>query len=226
MEAFIGFFGTFFVFGNFWFWISCIAFFSGLISLSDYDQNFWASIITLGFFIGIYHFNNLIINWSLVPWAILGYLILGVMMSFIKWITYLKLRASEYANLKEEWIIFIADSYIEKYGNAAYDDINKNTNLKSVLTLDEYDAFKARLKRSGFINLYETRIIPLWKDKYKKLISWALWWPAVMVWSLLNDHIRNAFSWIIKALRKWYETLAIKIFAKVGVDIKDNDVIY
>lgn len=219
MEAIGGFIGAFFLFGGFWFWVLAAVTFGVLVALADHEENFWAAALVGVFFLGLFHFNTWVINWSLVPWVVLIYLVLGVVMSFIKWIMYLKARASRYARLKLEWYDYRKTDY-------NLPSIDKSTNMKEVLDSEQYLDFIKYLKHEDFITHREQRIIPQWKDKQKKLVSWALWWPAVIFWSVLNDFIINAFNNAVRAMRAWYEGIAKKVFAGVGVSDTDENEYY
>lgn len=214
-EAIGGFIGAFFLFGGFWFWILAFTVFGGLVALSDHEENFWAGVLSVGFLLGIFHFNSLVINWSLIPWIVLIYLGLGVVMSFIKWITFLKIRASTYADYKIRWY--------EKYGRVnELPPIEKETNMKAVLDTEQYDKFARYLKEKDFLSMRNRKIIPQWQDKYKQLVSWTLWWPAVIFWSVLNDHIMGLVRTIVKSMRGWYDGIAKKVFSNVGVTSDDD----
>ncbi len=221
-EAITGFFGAFFILGGFWFWVLFIAYFSSIIALADHEQNTWAAIITTVFLLGVFQFNPLlVVNWHYVPWLLLGYGLAGIMMSYIKWITYLKVRAQKYVDLK--------DDFREYYNDNAGDAdtkiplVGKDTSMKEVLNDVQFKQFGRYLKDEGFLNHREKRIIPQWKDKSSKLISWALWWPAVIFWTFANDYVVGFFRWAVRATRKYYEALAARIFAIVGVSQQEND---
>ncbi len=219
MDAIFAFFGAFFVLGGFWFWITFLSVFGGLVALADHEQNFWAAVVVGLFLLGVTHYNpTFIVNWSLVPWYLLGYGIFGVCMSYVKWIMYLKKRAGRYADLKEDW----RDAYRNNTGKAA-PVIKKGDSMKDVLDEEQYATFVKFIKNENFLTYKEPRIIPQWAERKSKLISWALWWPAVIFWSVFNDYIVGFFHWAIRATRKYYERLAQKIFAIVGVSSEEND---
>ncbi len=219
-EAITGFFGAFFILGGFWFWVLFLAYFGGIVALADKELNAWAAIITAVFVFGVFQFNPLlVVNWSYVPWILLGYGLAGIMMSYIKWITYLKVRAQKYVDLK--------DDFREYYNGGNHMDkvpmVGKDTSMRDVLTEEQFKAFGDYLRNQRFLSHYEKRIIPQWKDKSSKLISWALWWPAVIFWTFANDYVVGFFRWAVRATRKYYEALAARIFAIVGVSQEEND---
>lgn len=221
IEAILGFLGAFFVLGGFWFYILFLVYFGSIIALADHEQNAWAGIITAAFFFAILQFNPTItIDWSFVPWLIMIYAICGVVMSYIKWISYLKFRAQKYVDLKQD--------FRDYYNDANPDDkilmtIDKNTSMKEVLNAQQFDNFGKWLKDEEFLSSKEKRIIPQWKDKQSQLVSWALWWPAVIFWMVANDYIVGFFQGAVRATRKYYEAVAAKIFSNSGVSVDEND---
>lgn len=219
IDAIAAFFGVFFIFGGFWFWIAFLSVFGGLVALADHEQNFWAAVLVGIFFLGIFHYNPLIgFNWNNVPWLLLGYGVFGVCMSYVKWIMYLKKRAHWYSDLKEDW----REYWRNKAGESA-PVIKKNDSMKEILSETQYQSFVRFIKDEKFISHKEPRIIPPWHERKSKLVSWALWWPAVIFWSLFNDYIVGFFKWAVRRSRQIYENLARKIFAIVGVTSEEND---
>lgn len=219
MELIAGFLATFFIFGSFWFWILGVVAFGALVALADNEQNFWAGTVTTVFIVGTMYFNHLAVDWSTLLWVILGYLVIGVAMSFVKWILYLKRRAYKYVDLKLE---FYAKNKNE-YKDPSLVQITKTTNMREVLNEERYAHFMKFLGREGFILNSERRIIPQWQDKKGKLVSWALWWPAVIFWAFLNDFIKGTFEAVVRELRSKYEAIAAKVFGNVGVNSDDGE---
>jgi len=211
LEAVSGFFGAFFILGGFWFWVVSLGVFVAIVALADNEENIWAGIVVGVFIWAIMGFNNLSINWAMVPWFILGYLVLGALMSLIKWISYVKLRADRYADLKVDWA---QDNNIP--------NILRNSNMKNELSDDQYKDFRHSLERKGFISSRERTIVPQPKKMQSTIVSWVLWWPAVMFWTLLNDPLRRIGYAIVRSMKTWYEGIARKAFANVGVDVNDE----
>lgn len=211
-----GFFATLFLFSGIWFWVIALAAFGVLVALADKEMNFWAAALTGSVLAGSLYFNQVTIDWSTVLYITVAYLFLGVIMSFIKWILYLKRRASKYVELKLSWYKKV------KGANPDMPTITKTTDMRAVLEEDAFANFQAYLQQEYFINSKERRIIPAWQDKKGKLVSWALWWPAVIFWALLNDFILHAFEIIVTALREKYDAIAMKVFGNVGVG-EDGD---
>ena len=218
-DAVLGFFGAFFILGSFWFWVVFAAMFAGLVALADHEENFWAGAVVGLFILAVFQFNDLSVNWSLVPWILLGYLVLGVVMSFIKWISYLKLRADKYVSLKLNFY----QRYKKQYDLPTIVD---NTNMRHELEADTYDKFVRYLKDDRFLSHKDKSIIPQWKDKVGKLVSWTLWWPAVIFWTFLNDPLRRLAVSIVTSLRGYYENIASRVFGNVGVTNEDNEDLY
>jgi hypothetical protein len=211
----LDFFATLFVFGSFWFWIVALSFFGGLIAFAENEKNFLAGILTTAFVVGIVYFNNITINWNLTLYGVLIYFAIGLIMTYIKWITMLKKRAFEYSRLKEKWA--------ENHSDELQVKITDSTNMKEVLSDEQYKSFVGYLKSYNFINYDDRRVIPRVRDKKDTIISWAMWWPAVMFWSLLNDYIRGAYEHAVLAMRNWYDNIAKKIFSNVGFASGDNE---
>jgi len=219
-EAITGFFGAFFILGGFWFYVLFLAYFGGLVALADYEQNTWAAIVTAVLVFGVFQFNPLlVVNWHLVPWFLLGYAVCGIMMSYVKWIAYLKRRAQRYADLKEAF----REAWNGGGGEPKIHRIEKSTSMKEHLTVDQFKEFGRYLNRENFLTSKEKRIIPQWSDRYSKLVSWSLWWPAVIFWMVANDYVIGSFHWAVRKTRRYYEALAAKIFAIVGVSAEEND---
>lgn len=218
MEAVAGFLAVFFVMGGFWFWVTTVAWFAIVLACAENEQNFWAAV-TVGLFAwGFMSFNQVNINWSLVPWFIVGYFAAGGVWSFVKWLSFLHQRADEYVRLKMKF----AQDYA-----GALPPITEDTNMKEALAGAEYatawNRWKGSLRSQRFITSSNPKVIPSAKDKTETIITWILWWPTSMLWTLLNDPLVRLARWMVRRLSSWYDGLAAKIFAGAGVGAGSND---
>jgi hypothetical protein len=221
MEAVAGFLAVFFVMGGFWFWITTAAWFGIIMLCAEHERNTIAFVSLALFVWGFFAFNTVDINWSLVPWLIVGYYIVGAAWSFVKWISYLHQRAERYGELKIQYAKNRAkatDSPDHQWGK-----IDESTDMKTLLSGGNWKDFVSYLRNMGFLSYSDdAKIVPTAKEKVNTIITWILWWPTSMLWTLLNDPLVRFAKWTVRRLNGWYDGISNKIFASVGASTNDN----
>lgn len=212
MEFLAGIGAALFVLGGFWFWVSFIGLFFLVMAFSENDRYLLATI-SLGLFVwGVIAFNVITLSLTSIAIILIVYALCGVVWSFIKWFSYLRKRAEMYAAYKVRWS--------KTVGIAG---ITESTNMRETLNDEEYYIFREYLSQSYFIDYTNSRIIPTWKDKVDKLTGWMLFWPTSLFWTFLNDPLVRFFRWTVKRFGNWYDGIANKIFAGVGVSANEDE---
>lgn len=125
------------------------------------------------------------------------YLFIGFIWSIIKWAIYVNKKALAY---KEKRYEFLTDKrrisrVMELYNLGDKNDITLDTQIHRDL-MDEW-------KRNESILVS----IPVVHENKNKISHWLIYWPASMIWSLLNDFIRNAVNMIVLKVRFIYEAI-------------------
>ena len=134
-------------------------------------------------------------NPLIVLGAVLLYVLIGTIYSFLKWDRFLSKIRCEYEYRKFRWLSERGIS-----GDAVPDDqkVEWTVNLKRCCmdnTLSER-VYKLATNKINYIN-------------YKALIvSWIVWWPISAFWMLINDPIRKIAEEIVFRFRKVYSWIA------------------
>lgn len=164
-----------------WFWALAIIEFLLLIVFVD---NEWAgaSLISMAVFVILIWWLADVPIWTWIktnPWFLLkcsvGYIICGIIWSFIKYYFALIDARKTIVQLRESWDSMHRD----------------NTFMGPAKTFKEYIEGKTHL-------VYDQGVNPALNKTTRRLTFWASFWPISLIWTLINDPIRRLFKWLIQ----------------------------
>jgi len=214
----IEFLSAFFIISGMWVWFWTATCFLLVLAFSEHEKNYWA-FITVGAFVAVMQHSDIISIFAdpvgLLIWAI-GYFILGGVWSFVKWFSYVNTRARLFGEVKLK--------YIEEINTKSLDDkleVDIKTKIPDVLNFNKYLNewyFNYSHRNVGYVD--ENRldhVIPSASNNKEKIVTWILWWPTSMIWTLLNDPLVRFANWMYDKFHGLYKRIATAAFSKFDV---------
>jgi len=132
----------------------------------------------------------------------IGYIVVGVIWSFIKWRSYIKNIFDEIAEIKAKFLVehttitdknirFLLERIVEGY----FIDYTKS-----------YLSYYSRNDKDTF-EMVINKITPAAADKKATIVAWISYWPMSLLGTLLNDPFRKLFNSIYKKLSGSYDKM-------------------
>ena len=135
-----------------------------------------------------------------------GYILVGVLWSFVKWFLYLMNFREKFRDCKAA---FLYSKKLNPYGQVPLEYIEGfNMYLNSVLRYSDDLSF-----RGGAIKR------PQAADNKSRIIAWMSLWPVSFIGTMLNDPMRRLFNFLFSFFRSLYQRMADSIFAN-DVELK------
>jgi hypothetical protein len=135
----------------------------------------------------------------------LGYIIVGITWSFIKWFEFIKKNFDLFNTHRNRFIDKVGP--VEENWKLWMDDLNKS----------KVKSYKSGYERS--CQFYETdtkesvvkAITPLASLKKAAIVSWISYWPISFVTTFLNNPVRKFFTFIYTIVSKMYEKVSNRV---------------
>lgn len=159
--------------------------------LWNYSRDIWISTST---------------NVATTVYFAVGYVIIGVIWSFIKWNEKVKKIFTKFKSIKNNFIIEHGDIDVDnmKYLNSELD--NKFT--------------KTRFYSSDTFETISKKITPIGFENKSLIISWISYWPLSFLGTLLNNPFKRFFSWIYNSVSRFYDYIGNKHKNEVFGELK------
>ncbi len=201
------------VFGGLWFWVLGVIAFFVIMAFAECDRYFF-SFLTLAIFVGLMEYAgsvNIIQTMMASPlrsaeWVVV-YFVLGGVWSFVKWYSFVSNKARDVLVVFDKWkkenptVDWLATMGSFK-GTPLEDNLIKYLNANGVLRYTSY----------GLDN-----VLPSASDNKDRLVSWIIWWPTSVVWTVINDPIRRLANWMYERLQSTYTRITTFAFRKLGM---------
>lgn len=142
-----------------------------------------------------------------------GYVILGLIWSFIKWNQKVAKIFKLFTRLKNKFIAEngeIVDRTKEEIGNRQkfYNTLGyqfKTANgSRTISSFVESDSIDDIIKQ----------ITPIGIEHKAKIVSWISYWPLSLIGTLLNDPFRRFFEWIYESVSGVYDKITQRLKSK------------
>lgn len=129
-----------------------------------------------------------------------GYVILGLIWSFIKWNQKVAKIFKLFSKLKAK--------FIEKNGEIT--KANKKDFFKTLeykFWYSDYSGKKGYFNDDNSLEEVIKDITPKGIDNKAKIVSWIAYWPLSLIGTLLNDPFRRFFEWIYELVSGVYDKI-------------------
>lgn len=149
--------------------------------------------------------------WDLITQNILttvyfsvGYVILGLIWSFLKWNQKVANIFKTFSQLKTK--------FIEKHG-----EITKENRKKFYETLEykfwysDYSGKQSYFNDDNSVEDVIALITPKGIDNKAKIVSWISYWPLSLIGTLLNDPFRRFFEWVYESVSGVYDKITKRL---------------
>lgn len=181
------------------FWVIVGITLTVLIILLENEKEGWAASLTsIGIAVLIYYYHVEILNYlqenlgQVILFAV-GYVVAGIIWSFLKWTSYIKQIIRKFVGLKEKFI-----SKNGEITNKNLFDFTKKIkdNFEGYITTE--DTVEKQMKEIKSV------IIPKPNSKKSVIVSWIGYWPLSLIGTLLNDPFRRFFGFVYESVSKFY----------------------
>lgn len=201
---------------SFWFILGSITFTIFLIYFVEHEYIIRSSItiavyiVFLQFLIKIDIIGSVTNNPTKSLIILLIYLVIGFLWSIIKWVIFVNKKAIKYKEKRYEFLKDPKILEILKHKNAIGLNYKSTTNSNNAIeTIDDItletpipDELMEEWRRHGY-SLYSK--IPVVHEEKNKISNWILYWPPSLIWSLLNDFLKNLANIIVVRVKFVYE---------------------
>lgn len=193
-----------------WMILGSITFIIALIFLVEHEYTIRSGIAVIGYILFLQFLMKIDIAGSIInnplKYLIIGfvYLFIGFIWSLIKWGIYVEKKAMEYKEKRYEFL---------KTGDRFHKLQTDCTRVvsKSDITLETPIPESLIKEWKTFVNRYTSKI-PIVHENKNKISNWMLYWPPSMMWSVLNDFIRNLANFIVIKIRFIYEWITKRAY--------------
>jgi hypothetical protein len=208
MQAFM----EIFMFGTVWYFLVTAAWMVAILwcveKESPLGSGIWLILYLcfLQFLAKVNFFDQIIHHPASSALWVLGYFIAGFLWSFVKWWLYVHKKAEKFSEARCQFLKDHQNSYNRKsVSHSELKEITLDTKVPESL-MDEW---------KNHIKLYGT--VPKVRENKGKISMWVTYWPASMVWSVVNDFVKKFIRAIVMKCRKIYEGITKSAFK--GLDV-------
>ena len=233
MEAFL----AFYMVTGLWVYFWVLFAFITILWFGEHEQNFFAGIVLVAFATLMQNSGIITIltdPGALVKWALVFYTV-GLAWSFLKWNFFVRDLADGFAERKISFLKFYNKQVIaynksdtihpnrhdqQQDDSLPYRDGGYKT-LEALATtpLDEF-------MRIGFNRWYGytplhrdddadlSHFRPTARQHKSRIITWILWWPTSMFWTVLHDFFLRLGEWFVETFKGVYAQISNKAFDK------------
>lgn len=184
-------------FGTFWFWVLVTAEFVVLLACMNWDNGF-AATVSLGIVLGLmYWFGDLS---DAMRWAVgHPYHIAGVI--------------AGYGGVGAGWAI-------AKWWLYVHDRVDEYRRMKSIYMADGKATDETW---RAFAGTKPWAKAPLASDNKAKIVRWISFWPASMLWSLVDDFVRRVAIAIYNFIAEHLQGMSDKAFEGIRDELNGGE---
>jgi hypothetical protein len=212
-----------------WWWLVVVAMSCLIIYNIDKDRGLWATFFLVVGGLSLLLFGDpelpawLASNPGVILFAAFLYFAIGSLWGLVKWYLYVTDRRSDYDDMKRQWL---RERNQDPCGPIPED--LKQQWTEHLKTKSQYVFYTTqKVQRSGgnghtweaTEQVANVRIAPAaWENK-SRISRWMTFWPWSMVWTLLDDIVRNIFKRIQRALNELMERISTRAFRGTEDDV-------
>jgi hypothetical protein len=187
--------------GAFWFWVTFACLMVLMIAAVEYDKPGLATLSIIVFFVllgwlGNINILNAIRERPLLSLGCLaGYFAAGTMWSICKWWFYVRKLRDKFDEYKRD---FLARNN-RADAKTIPDDLR-------ILWLNEVDYN---------YSLAPSKSKPIVAHNKSRIMTWMVYWPWSLVWTMVNDPIKRLFKEIYRVIQGFMQKISDRAFADV-----------
>lgn len=136
---------------------------------------------------------------------VLGYLVVGVVWSFLKWNEFVKRKINIYKKVRAELIVKRPDF-----------DENSNKSVEMLcqkLRENGISVWSHDVKTMAELKL---KIMPIGSENKASIIAWISYWPLSLLATLLNNPFRRLFEYVYSLVANAYDKISQKHFKSLN----------
>jgi hypothetical protein len=136
---------------------------------------------------------------------VLGYLVAGVVWSFLKWNEFVKRKVSIYKKVRAELIVKRPDF-----------DENSDKSVEMLcqkLRENRISVWGYDVKTMAELKL---KIMPIGSENKASIIAWISYWPLSLLSTLLNNPFRRLFEYVYSLVANAYDKISQKHFKSLN----------
>jgi hypothetical protein len=136
---------------------------------------------------------------------VLGYLVVGVVWSFLKWNEFVKRKINIYKKVRAELIVKRPDF-----------DENSNKSVEMLcqkLRENGISVWGYDVKTMAELKL---KIMPIGSENKASIIAWISYWPLSLLATLLNNPFRRLFEYVYSLVANAYDKISQKHFKSLN----------
>lgn len=196
-----------FTIGSLTFWLVTIGFCAAIVAAVENEKGALATVSFIAYVIGLHLLTNFnVIHWFMdnLNWILLSalcYFIVGAVWGVLKWSLFVsKIGFETEEHYRRHRARFLRDNKVD------------NSDLDSSVPEALKETWQEYLKES----LYHINFKPLRPGEYRStILTWMSFWPASLLWTLVNDPVRAIFRHIYAYLSITLENISKRAFSSV-----------
>lgn len=186
-------------------WTASIIILIAMAISLEHEREGWATtFFSLGIALFLWNFRGEI--WETIsanPKATIGfavsYVVLGIVWSFVKWLSYVKTIFSKFKTIKLEFTS--TNGEITDKNRQHFNELIQEAGFR------EYDGSKYYVGSDDSIEKIALKITPMASKKKAVITAWISYWPVSVAATLLNNPFRHFFEWIYNNLSGYYDKI-------------------
>lgn len=177
-----------------------------LLCWVEYECPGWATtsvLLVLGFLqlCGYQIVQSAFVNPLITLYVILAYFGAGTFWAICRWWFFVKDQREKYDVFKADWL------HRHDVMDGIVPDSMKAEFAHDATHFSYYDANKFELK-------------PQVSNHKGRIYIWMAYWPASMLWTLINDPVKKTFRWIYTQIRGFLQRISDHVWAGVDQDLE------
>lgn len=205
-------------------WFTIIASIITIISLEKQKEGLASGVVSLVLALLLWNYGKDI--WTFVSTNVattvyftIGYVILGITWSFLKWNEKVKKVFSKFKEIK---IAFVKDK--GEITSENLKDFAKN--LYESYKFMDTSGYRIKFHETDSFEVITKKITPVGFEYKALIVSWISYWPLSLLGTLLNNPFRKFFSFIYTKVSGFYDIIGKKhqedAFSGLKIDAADN----
>jgi hypothetical protein len=147
------------------------------------------------------------------PWllcaGLLGYVLLALIWSIVKWYFFLTDCRAEYVEQRDDWL----ETKDEDPGKVP-------EHLMKAWLEHAKSRFFFSWRRhakdfSGMTLTSPKALFPKAKENKGRIVTWMVWWPLSIIWTIIADWVKRFFSRLFEFVKTLFDRISARIFKEV-----------